>query len=147
MTVLQASMRRWIASAVCCGLFCMIMTIEAVSQETIKAGEQDKIIIEQLRDQLNKFEQRLSTMNKELEKVQTDFQSFPKLNKYSLPSANQGSKNLGEHKFCALTTSGTSHAVQACTCVVDKEKDTWYLTMHGDRNVSGNCNCEAMCGD
>ena len=131
----------------------MMMTIEALPQQTIdapqQAAQQDKVIIEQLRDQLNKFEERLTSTNKALEKLQSDLQSFPTLSKYSLPSANQGSRNLGEHKFCVLTTSGTSHAAQACTCVVDKENNgkTWNLRMYADRNVSGNCNCEAMCGD
>ncbi len=58
-------------------------------------------------------------------------------------------RNLdGDWDYCALHTSGSPHASQACTCSVEKIRPTeskWRLKVNLDQRVYGKCNCGPIC--
>lgn len=59
-------------------------------------------------------------------------------------------QKLGPHIACFLSTVGTIHHNQSCTCKIDVESPNnknWILTVSLDETVDGTCRCRAMCID
>lgn len=75
--------------------------------------------------------------------------SFPKWQVFPIEttSKNIEEKNLpGKWDMCMLSTVGTVHARQACTCEVKPRDEQWYLSIELDETVEGGyCRCQASC--
>ncbi len=73
----------------------------------------------------------------------------PEISQFSLVAQKDNPKNqdldLGQKKFCALSTAGESHQSQACVCYVENSGLNWTLKVRVAESVPGRCNCSAVC--
>ena len=70
---------------------------------------------------------------------------FPKIY-----TKNPETQQLGNWQACVLVESGTIHATQACTCLIEpsfQNPKEWQLRVNLDPDANGYCNCRAACFD